>query len=146
MKWIDFSIVCRKDMAFPSTDRFGSWGASERFSPNIDVFERDEKLVIRADVPGLAKDDLKVDIIEDAIIIEGERKYEHEKNEEGVYRSERGYGQFRRAIPVPEGAKTDTATATFNNGVLEVTMEAPKLSKSRRRIQIQERESGSKAA
>ena len=81
---------------------------------------------------------------DDAILIEGERKYEHEERDQGVYRSERSYGQFRRQIPLPEGVKTDTATATFKNGVLEITMEAP-LAKTRRRIQIQGEE-GQKAA
>ena len=71
------------------------------------------------------------------VMFMGERKYEHEKREEGVYRSERSYGQFRRQIPLPQGVKTETATANFKNGVLEITMEAPQFSKSRRRIQIQ---------
>ena len=74
---------------------------------------------------------------EDAVLIEGERKYEHEKREEGIYRSERSYGSFRRQIPLPQGVKTDTATANFKNGVLEITIEAPQLAKNRRRIQIQ---------
>jgi HSP20 family protein len=129
----------------PSTERSGGWSLSDRFSPNVDIFERDGKIVIRADVPGLTKDDVKVDVTEDAVLIEGERKYEHEESEQGVYRTERSYGHFRREIPLPEGAKTDTASATFKNGVLEVTIEAPQLSKNRRRIQIQEG-SGGKAA
>lgn len=131
---------------FPGTSSLSSWTGTGRFSPSVDIFERDGKLVIRADVPGLSKDDLKVDITEDSVLLEGERKYEHEKREEGMYRSERGYGQFRRQIPLPEGVKTDSAAATFKNGVLEITMEAPQLGKSRRRIQIEESESGSKAA
>src|SRR5262245_8735074 len=130
----------------PATERLGLWSGLERFSPNVDIFERDGKLVIRADVPGLSKDDVNVDITDDAVIIEGERKSEHEQREEGVYRTERSYGHFRREIPLPEGVKTDTATANFKNGVLEVTMESPQPSKSRRRIQVQEGETGSKAA
>jgi HSP20 family protein len=122
---------------FPHMERFGPWTSAERFSPEVDIFERDGKLVISADLPGLTKDDVKVDIAEDGVIIEGERKYEHEENEEGVYRSERGYGHFRRYIPLPEGVKTDTTNATFKNGVLEVTLDAPQLSKGRRRIEIQ---------
>jgi HSP20 family protein len=121
----------------PTAERLGPWAAAERFSPEVDIFERDGKLVVRADLPGLTKDDVKVDISEDAILLEGERKYEHEEREEGVYRSERGYGQFRRQIPLPEGVKTDTAAATFKNGVLEITMDAPQGSKHRRRIQVQ---------
>jgi HSP20 family protein len=122
---------------FPSLERFSPWGTSEAFSPHVDVFERDGKFVISADLPGMNKDDVKVDITDDAVVVEGERKYEHESREEGVYRSERGYGQFRRLIPLPPGVKTDTATANFKNGVLEIAMEAPQLAKNRRRIQIQ---------
>ena len=129
---------------FPALERFNPWTASETFSPHVDIFERGGKLVISADLPGLTKDDVKVDITEDAVLIEGERKYEHEQREEGVYRSERGYGQFRRQIPLPEGVKSETAKANFKNGVLEVTMEAPQIAKNRRRIQIQGEESTQK--
>ena len=129
---------------FPALDRSNPWMASETFSPHVDMFERDGKLVISADLPGLTKDDVKVDITENAVLIEGERKYEHEQREEGVYRSERGYGQFQRQIPLPEGVKSETATANFKNGVLEVTMEAPQIAKNRRRIQIQGEESRQK--
>jgi HSP20 family protein len=122
---------------FPTLERFRPWTATEAFSPHIDVYERDGKLVISADLPGLNKDEVKVDVTEDAVLIEGERKYEHEEKEEGLYRSERSYGHFSRQIPLPEGVKTDTATANFKNGVLEITMEAPQLAKTRRRIQIQ---------
>jgi len=121
---------------FPSLQRFNPWGA-EHFSPQLDIFERDGKIVVRADLPGLSKDDVKVDVTDDSIMIEGERKSEHEERQEGVYRSERSYGQFRRQIPLPEGAKPDTATASFKNGVLEVTVEAPHPTKNRRRIQVQ---------
>jgi HSP20 family protein len=135
---------------FPSIERLGSSNIADRFLPSVDIFERDGKLVIRADLPGMTKDDVKVDVTEDDVIIEGERRYEHEERDEGVYRSERSYGQFRREIPLPQGVKPDTAAATFKNGVLEVTLEAPELSKNRRRIQIKgegtEPKSGQSAA
>jgi HSP20 family protein len=128
---------------FPGMERMGSMmGGMERFSPEVDIFERNGKLVISADLPGLTKDDVKVDITEDAVMLEGERKYEHEEREEGVYRSERSWGHFRRQIPLPEGVKTDTAQANFKNGVLEITMDAPQGAKNRRRIQIQGEEPG----
>jgi HSP20 family protein len=125
---------------FPSIGRSwgpsGSWGM-EQFSPQIDLFERDGKLVVRADLPGMTKDDVKVDVTEDVVVIEGERKYEHEENEKGVYRSERSYGHFHREIPLPEGVKTENATANFKNGVLEVTLDASQMTKNRRRIEVQ---------
>ena len=121
----------------PTWERSKPWGRMGAFSPHIDVFERDGKLVLRADLPGLSKDDVKVEITDDAVVIDGERKYEHEENEEGVYRSERSYGQFHREIPLPEGVKTENATANFKNGVLEVTVDAPQVAKNRRQIEIQ---------
>jgi len=125
-----------EDFGFPSVQRFGrSWGM-EMFSPQVEMFERDRKLVVRADLPGLTKDDVKVEVTDDAIVIEGERKYEHEENEEGIYRSERSYGSFHREIPLPEGVKTDNATANFKNGVLEVTLDASDTAKNRKRIEI----------
>jgi HSP20 family protein len=113
------------------------WTERGQFSPEIDIFERDGKLVVRADLPGMTKDNVRVDITENAVIIEGERKYDYETNERGVYRAERSWGSFRREIPIPDGVKTETANAKFRDGVLEVTMDASQMAKSRRRIEIQ---------
>src|SRR5690348_11301737 len=133
------------NFGFPGTERSGRGGRMDRFSPQVDLFERDGQLVIRADLPGMNKDDVKVEITEDALIIDGERKYEHEQNEKGVFRSERGYGRFHREIPLPEGVKADTAAANFNNGVLEIALEVPQqTAKNRKRIEIQSGESGGK--
>lgn len=99
----------------------GNW---ETFNPDVEIFYRNNELVVRADLPGLAKDDVKVDITEDGVTIQGERKREHQEEHEGIYRSERSYGSFRRMIPIPEGAMTDQAKATFKDGVLEITMPA----------------------
>jgi HSP20 family protein len=134
------------NFGFPSFERFPSFRGHENFSPEIDMFERNGKLVITTDLPGLNKDDVKVDVTENAVIIEGERKYEHEEREEGIYRTERSYGHFRRQIPLPEGVKTDTASANFKNGVLEITMDAAQLGKQKRRIQIQGEPGGERAA
>ena len=130
---------------FPSMERFGRQWGTERFSPQVDIFERDGKLVVRADLPGMSKDDVKVELTEDAVVIDGERKYEHEENEGGVYRSERSYGHFHREIPLPEGVKTENATANFKNGVLEVTLDASQATKNRRRINIQSDDSNPKS-
>jgi HSP20 family protein len=125
---------------FPSLHRFSpwNWGDTAQFSPDLEVFEREGKLIVRADLPGLSKDDVKVDVSDHSLTVEGERKSEHEKNEEGVYSCERSYGHFYREIPLPEGVKTDTAKANFKNGVLEVTFDVPKTAQNRHRIQINE--------
>jgi HSP20 family protein len=112
---------------------------AEEWLPDIEMLQRNNELVIRADLPGLAKDDVKVDVTEDAVTIQGERKHEHEEEKAGVYRSERSYGSFYRSIPLPEGAMTDQAKAVFKDGVLEVTMPAPPESVKRgRRLEITE--------
>ena len=115
-----------------------AFGPSD-WSPAIDVFQRGNDLVVRADVPGLSKDDITVDIADDQLTIRGDRRYEHEEERDGVFRSERSYGSFCRAIPLPQGAITDSAKATFNNGVLEVVIQAPSFDVRRgRRVEIKE--------
>jgi HSP20 family protein len=117
--------------------RWARAGVTEAWSPDAEMFQRNNELVIRTDLPGLTKDDVKVDITEDAVTIQGERKWEHEEERRGFYRSERSYGSFYRMIPLPEGAISDQAKATFKNGVLEITMPAPPESvKAGRRIDI----------
>ena len=109
------------------------------WSPAIDVFQRGNDLVIRADVPGLSRDDITVDIADDQLTIRGERRYDHEEERDGVFRSERSYGSFCRAVPLPQGAIADSAKAVFNNGVLEITVQAPSFDVRRgRRVEIKE--------
>ena len=123
-----------------------SWAADTTFSPSdwspaIDVFQRGADVVIRADVPGLSKDDITVDIADDQLTIRGERRYDHEEERDGVFRSERHYGSFCRVVPLPQGAIADSAKATFNNGVLEIVVQAPSFDVRRgRRIEIKEGE------
>jgi HSP20 family protein len=102
------------------------------WAPQIDVFQKNNELTIRADLPGLKREDVSVELTDDAVTIHGERKREHEEEREGFYRSERSYGSFYRVIPLPEGAIADQAKANFRDGVLEVTMPAPPSSKGRR--------------
>ena len=141
-----------RGLAVPSFGRdlmprgFGEFGQGA-WSPQVEVFERGGQLVVRADLPGLNKDDVKVEVTDDAITISGERKSEHEERGEGFYRSERSYGSFYRQIPLPEGVSGDDAAATFNNGVLEITMQAPQREERRgRQLQIKDAsESGGQA-
>lgn len=104
--------------------------------PKIEVFQLNGKLTVRADLPGLKKDDVKVEVTEKALTISGERKEEKDEKREGYYHSERTYGTFYRQIPLPEGVKVETANAKFTDGVLEITMEAPKAEPSTRRLEI----------
>ena len=117
---------------------FGKGGPSI-WSPQIEVFERGGELVVCADLPGMTKDDVQVDITHNAIVIRGERRTEREEEDEGYYRTERSYGSFYRTIPLAEGVDTEKAEATFRNGVLEITMPAPERAE-RRQLEIREAE------
>ena len=107
------------------------------FSPPMEVFEREGHLIVRADLPGLTKDDVHVEVTDEALTIEGERRSEHEERQGGVLHSERRYGRFRRQIPLPEGVNAEQVTASFKDGVLEVSMPAPQRQARGRRIEIQ---------
>ena len=120
----------------PFADR-GTQDLSTTWSPQIETFRRGDNLVIRADIPGVKKDDVHVEVENDVLTISGERNEEHEENRDGYYRSERNYGQFYRAIPLPDGVSADQCNASFKDGVLEVTLPAPKQEERKaRRIQI----------
>jgi HSP20 family protein len=94
------------------------------WSPEIEVFERDNKFFVLVDLPGLTKEDVKIEVTHDELTIEGERKVEKEQKEEGFCRTERTYGSFYRRIQLPEHVKAEEAVATFKNGVLEIEMPA----------------------
>lgn len=119
---------------------------SEFFSPPMEIFEREGHLVVRADLPGLTKDDVHVEVTDEALTIEGERRSEHEERQGGFLRSERRYGTFRRQIPLPEGVNADQVTASFKDGVLEILMPTPQRQARGRHIEIQSSASGSSSA
>ncbi len=111
----------------------------EAWAPDIEIYQQNNDLVVRADLPGLKKDDVSIDVTDNEITISGERRQEQQTEREGIYRTERSYGSFCRTIPLPEGAITDQAKATFKDGVLEVRMPAPPEQVTRgRRLEIKE--------
>jgi HSP20 family protein len=95
------------------------------WSPQVDVLEREGQFVVRADLPGMSKDDIKVEVSNDLLTIQGERKQEKKEEREGYCYSECSHGSFYRTIPLPAGADASKATADFRNGVLEVSVPAP---------------------
>jgi HSP20 family protein len=108
----------------------GSFGA--RFIPNVDVEEREDRILVRADLPGLNREDFRVDIEDDALVLQGERRQVSEETRGGIRRSERSYGSFRRVIPLPPGANPEAADARFENGVLEIDIPLQQQSRSKR--------------
>lgn len=110
------------------------------WSPRIDVRESEGQYLVRADLPGLSKDDVHVELTDEALTIKGERKQEKKEEREGYSYSECSYGSFYRAIPLPEGVDTSKATAEFHDGVLKVAMPAPKRQEPQaRRLEIHEK-------
>jgi HSP20 family protein len=107
--------------------------------PEIDVFERDNRLVTKIDLPGMKKEDVKVEVTDGQLAISGERKSEAEEKGEEFYRCEREYGSFYRSVPLPEGAKLEDVKAIFADGVLEVSVPLPAQPESKvRKVEIQE--------
>jgi HSP20 family molecular chaperone IbpA len=115
------------------------------FSPQVDMFERNGKLVVRADLPGVDINNIRVTLTDESVIIEGERRDEREERGASVYRFETTYGRFRREIPLPDGVDSENAMATFNNGVLEITLDISQASSGRRQIPIQKQEAAGRA-
>ncbi len=90
--------------------------------PTVDLFEEKEDVVVKAEIPGMDKDNIEVNLTDHTLTIKGEKKKEEEVKEENYYRSERSYGSFFRTIELPKDVHTDKVKATFKNGVLEVRM------------------------
>jgi HSP20 family protein len=110
--------------------------SDQRWLPNVDVLRRGDELVVRADLPGLKKDDISVDVANNVLTIRGERKEESKEEREGYYWHERSEGSFYRSIPLPEGANVEQARARFEDGVLEVALPAPKEREGGRHIEV----------
>ncbi|HEU4935596.1 MAG TPA: Hsp20/alpha crystallin family protein [Vicinamibacterales bacterium] len=99
--------------------------AEANWFPEIDVFEKDNRLITKIDLPGLKKEDVKVELADGHLAISGERRSEAEEKKENFYRCEREYGSFYRAVPLPDGVKLEDVKATFADGVLEVSIPLP---------------------
>lgn len=107
------------------------------WTPKIDVFEKNGRFVVRAELPGMKKEDVKVEITDEALTLEGERKLEEEEKGQEYYRIERSHGRFYRSIPLPKGTIFEKANAVFKDGVLEVTIPIPKTEgRKARRLEI----------
>jgi HSP20 family protein len=129
--------------SFLSRFGFGSPSRQGLWSPRIEAFQEGDRFVVRAELPGLKKDDVHVEVRDDALTIRGERQDEHEEQREGYYHSERQYGQFFRTIPLPEGVIGESAEANFKNGLLEIRMQAaPSEANRGRRLEIKDASEG----
>lgn len=99
--------------------------------PAIEVYEEKDDVVVKAEIPGIKKEELEVNITDDLLTIKGEKKKEEEVKEKGYYYSERSYGSFERSIEIPRAVHADKARASFKDGILEVRL--PKTEEAKRK-------------
>ena len=134
------SVFDEMDRMFDRSFRWPLARAFDRdlfeFGPAVDVFETDNELVVKAELPGVKKEDIHLAIEEDRLVLSGESRQEEEVSEEGYHRREMRVGSFRRVIPLPVAVNQDAITARYENGIL--TVRAPKVEDERKgkRIEI----------
>ena len=105
---------------------------AQRWLPAMDLVEAEDHFVLKADLPGLAEDDVSIEIQDNTLTVTGERKSEHEERERGWYRVERQFGRFSRSLTLPEGVDAEGVSASFDKGVHEVRIPKPEERKPRR--------------
>jgi len=125
-----------ESMGMPSMQTRGGGSFGELWNPQIEVFQRDKNMIVRADLPGITQDNVSVQVEDDVLTISGVRTDDRKEQREGYYHSERSYGSFQRSIALPQGVSPDTVQATFENGVLEVSVPMPEAKRSGRKIEI----------
>ena len=104
----------------------------QRWVPAMDLVEADDHFVLKADLPGLAEDDVAIEVQDGVLTVSGSREAEHERKEQGWYRLERSYGSFSRSLTLPDGVDADKVEANFDRGVLEIRIPKPEERKPRR--------------
>ncbi len=115
-----------------STATAATNGAARRWIPPMDLLEQDSQFVLRADLPGVSEDAVKVELEDNVLTVSGERKSEHEERREGHYRIERASGRFARSLTLPDGVDPESIQAHFDKGVLEVRIPKPEQQGPRR--------------
>jgi HSP20 family protein len=106
---------------------------ARRWIPAMDLVETEDALILRADLPGMSEDDIKLEVEDRTLTVSGEREAEHEEAKpEGFYRLERAFGRFERTLTLPKGADASAVSANFDRGVLEVRIPKPEEVKPRR--------------
>ncbi len=101
---------------------FGGFRETEQWAPVVDIRETDDALLVQAELPGIDKKNVKVEVKDGVLTLSGERKYEKDVKEENVHRIERSYGSFVRSFSLPTNVDTDHVDATMKNGILEVRL------------------------
>jgi len=92
------------------------------WAPVVDIYETDEKMVIKVELPGLKKEDIDIEVRDNTLTLKGERKFEKETKEENYHRVERAYGSFQRSFTLPSTIKQEGIEAAFKDGILEISL------------------------
>ncbi len=109
--------------------------AVRAWSPPLEVFEREDEYIVKAELPGMKKEEIDISVIGDTLTIKGERKTEKEAKEEDYYLCERCYGSFERSLSLPTAVETGKVEAKYENGVLEIKL--PKIPEAKpKRVEI----------
>jgi len=116
--WFDFDM----DRFFSDWPLSPSRRESRLWSPAVDVYEDDKSIVLKADLPDMDEKALDIQVEDGMLTIKGERKFEKESKEKNFHRVERSYGSFSRSFALPEDVEQDKISATYQKGVLEVTV------------------------
>jgi len=114
---------------WPNGEREAAVGAV--WAPAIDVYEEKDRYVIKAELPGVKREDVTLSVEQDVLTIKGERRYEKEEKEEGFLRKESVYGTFQRTLQLPQSVKTEAVNAEFKEGVLKISLPKADVAKSR---------------
>ncbi len=107
------------------------WGL-HTWTPPVDIYETDEALILKAELPGISKDDVSVEIHQNTLILRGQRQHEAEVKEDKYHRVERAYGTFQRSFVLPTLVDQDKVQATYKDGVLELRLPKSEAAKPRR--------------
>lgn len=122
---------------FSELDRWFGDFSPQRFRPTVDVVDEEAALRVSAELPGLDKDDVQVFIDDDVLVLRGEKRNVDESTERGIYRSERFYGSFQRAIPLPGDVDREGVEARYQDGVLTVRLpKRPQSGQSQRQVAV----------
>ncbi|MEJ2168471.1 MAG: Hsp20/alpha crystallin family protein [Desulfobacterales bacterium] len=120
------------DDPFFSIDRLADEDGLGMWNPAVDLYEKDDHFIIKAELPGINKDDIKVDLKDRVLTLSGERSYDNEVKEENYYRRERSFGKFQRAFTLPADVDAEKIKAEFKDGVLQIEVPKPENQKAKR--------------
>lgn len=107
-------------------------GRQESWVPAVDVFDTQDAVVLKAELPGMKVDDIEIEVDDNVLTLKGERTFEEKIDDERYYRVERRYGSFQRSLALPQGVKADEIQATYEDGVLQVTVPKAEAEKPKR--------------